>query len=131
MESMSERADRDEFRAKLKQEWALLWGERFDDKVKAEGVSVRDYPLLFVDKGLVIFASRNAKVPSFSEIAEYWSDQGRVYSPDHDVGGWGKFIRSTVKSQAHSRASRYLCEKPLSKSAKQQSKKGGRGWLHK
>ena len=85
MESMSERAERDEFRARLKQEWALLWGERFDDRVRAEGISIRDYPLLLVDKGLVIFASRDAKTPSFSEVVSYWSGEGRVYSPDPDV----------------------------------------------
>ena len=131
MESMSERVERDDFRARLKSEWALLWGERFDDRVKAEGVSVRDYPLLFVDKGRVIFASRDAKVPSFSEAVEYWSGQGRVYSPNPSVGGWGKFIRSTLKAQAHSRADSYRCEKPVGRCEKQQLKKGGRGWLHR
>jgi hypothetical protein len=128
---MSERAARDEFRARLKREWSLLWGERFDDRVRAEGISVRDYPLLLVDKGLVIFASRDAKNPSFSEVVSYWSGEGRVYSPDPDVGGWGRFIRSTVKRQAHSRADEYKREKPSSRSESQQSKKGGRGWLHK
>ena len=131
MESMSERAERDEFRARLKREWAFLWGERFDDRVRAEGISVRDYPLLLVDKGLVIFASRDAKSPSFSEVVSYWSGEGRVYSPDPDVGGWGRFIRSTLKRQAHSRAGSYVCEGPSVKSEQQQLKKGGRGWLHK
>ena len=27
----------------LKVQWKLLWSERFDDKVRAEGVSVNDY----------------------------------------------------------------------------------------
>jgi hypothetical protein len=36
-----------------------LWKERFDDKVRAEGVANRDYSSLFVEKGTVIFATRN------------------------------------------------------------------------
>ena len=28
---------------KLKVQWKLLWSERFDDKVRAEGVSMSDY----------------------------------------------------------------------------------------
>lgn len=71
MESI-DRAKSDEFRRKLKDDWGLLWKERFDDKMKAEGVAVQDYPLLFVDRGHVIFASRDAKTPSFSEVVEFW-----------------------------------------------------------
>jgi hypothetical protein len=46
VESTSGRAERDEFRARLKRDCALLWSERFDDRVRAEGISVRDYLLL-------------------------------------------------------------------------------------
>jgi hypothetical protein len=87
------RAERDAFRSRLKEEWGLLWTERFDDWVRAEGVSVRDYPLLFMSRGDVIFATRDAKAPSFSQIMEVYASQGLVYSPDPDVGGWGKFVR--------------------------------------
>jgi len=71
----SDRVKRDEFRRRLKEEWKLLWRERFDDRIRAEGVAVRDYTLLFMDRGFVIFAARDAKAPSFSEIVEFWASQ--------------------------------------------------------
>jgi hypothetical protein len=128
-----EYARREEFRKKLKDEWASLWRERFDDRFRAEGVSVRDYPLLLMDRGCVVFASRNAKTPSFSEIVDFWSVQGRVYSPDPLTGGWGKFFRTELKKHAHLRAKMLESQQPKAKGEKQkqQSKKGGRGWLHK
>ncbi|MBS7636759.1 hypothetical protein KEJ37_05435, partial [Candidatus Bathyarchaeota archaeon] len=78
-------------------EWASLWKERFDDRVRAEGVSVRDYPLLFMKRGYVIFATRDAKAPSFSEIVDFWASKGYVYAPHPAVGGWGKFIKTWLK----------------------------------
>lgn len=75
------RGARDEFLRKLKEEWKQMWKERFDDKVRAEGIAARDYPLLFMDRGFIIFASRDAKTPTFSEIKEFWASQGLVYSP--------------------------------------------------
>jgi len=125
------RAERDAFRSKLKEQWSLLWTERFDDRVRAEGVSVRDYPLLFTSRGHVIFATRDAKTPSFSQIMEVWASQGMVYSPDPDVGGWGKFIRTELYRAAHSRARTYVNGQSKCEREKQQLKKGGRGWLHK
>ena len=126
-----DRNKKDEFRRKLKEDWKLLWKERFDDKVRAEGVAVRDYPLLLLDSGFVVFAIKDAKIPRFSEIVEYWSSQGQVYDPDPSVGGWGKFIRTTI---AHKKASsrvkqarQYLDSAKLNR----QLKKNGRGWLHK
>lgn len=128
MESSS-RAERDEFRRKLREEWGLMWRERFDDRVRAEGVVVRDYPLLFTDRGSVIFASRDAKTPGFSEIVEVWASRGAVYCPEPSVGGWGKFVRTELKDVAHSRA-RALGEQQEAKVVRQQLKKGGKGWLH-
>lgn len=108
----------------------LLWRERFDDRVRAEGVAVRDYPLLFTDRGFVIFASRDAKAASFSEVIEFWASQGYVYAPDPNVGGWGKFIRTDLRKVLHSRAKMFNGGQPKGKTEKQQLKKGGRGWLH-
>lgn len=122
--------EHDEFRCKLKEEWTLLWRERIDDKVKAEGIAVRDYPLLFMDRGLVIFASRDAKAPNFSEIVEYWGSQGMIYVPNPIVGGWGKFIRTELKKLLHSRAKKFNEDELKIKVEKQQLKKSGRGWLH-
>jgi hypothetical protein len=126
----NERGERDEFKRKLKEEWRLLWSERFDDRVRAEGVAARDYPLVFTDRGHVIFATRKAKAPSLSDIIDYWRAQGRVYWPDPTVGGWGRFIRTELKNLAHHRA-REARENESKDNGKQQSKKGGRGWLHK
>lgn len=130
MEAKS-RAERDEFRRKLKDEWGSMWMERFDDKVKAEGIVVKDYPLLFMDRGVVIFASRDAKAPVFSDVVDYWASQGMVYSPSTSEGGWGKFIRTSVKSTTHSRARAYGDRQDKVVSLQRPQKKGGRGWLHK
>jgi hypothetical protein len=126
-----EKVGREEFRSVLKQEWGLMWRERYDDRVRAEGVVVRSYPLLFVDRGIVIFASRDAKTPVFREILEFWASRGLVYSPDPSVGGWGKFIRTELKATAHSRAKSYVKAQSGCRKVKQHLKSGGRGWLHK
>ncbi|MEM2281739.1 MAG: hypothetical protein QXZ68_07135 [Candidatus Bathyarchaeia archaeon] len=124
------REGRDEFLRKLKEEWRLMWRERFDDKLRAEGVAVRDYPLLLMDRGFIIFASRDAKTPTFSEIKEFWASQGLAYSPDPAVGGWRKFIKTFVLSQQGSRRGKRAQQYVEEKGKKQQLKKGGRGWLH-
>jgi len=125
------RAERDAFMSRIKEEWGLLWTERFDDRVRAEGVSARDYPLVFMNRGHVIFASRAAKAPSFSEVVETWAAQGLVYSPDPSVGGWGKFIRTELKRVVHQRARSFVDGQHERKKERQHLKKGGRGWLHK
>jgi hypothetical protein len=124
------RAKRDEFIAKLKEEWACLWRERFDDKTRGEGVSIRDYEFVFMSYGDIIFASRGAKTASFSEVVEYWGSQGFVYSPDPAVGGWGKFIRTELNRQAHSRAIEFKKSHGEKSKYDWQLKKGGKGWLH-
>jgi hypothetical protein len=124
------RDELDEFRRRLKEQWGCLWRERFDDRVRAEGISVRDYPLLLMSRGFVVFASRDAKAPNFSEIAGFWASQGCMYSPEPSEGGWGKFIRSEVKTLGKSRAKMFRYSQPKQNGEKAQRKKGGRGWLH-
>jgi hypothetical protein len=126
----AEFANREEFRRRLKAEWNLMWTERYDDRQRSEGVAVGDYPLLFMDRGFIVFATRNAKTPVFREIVEYWATQGLVYSPDPNVGGWGKFIRAELKRAGHLRAARYHDSESRHKKSEQCLKKGGRGWLH-
>ena len=126
----SDRARRDEFLRRLKEEWRLMWRERFDDRVRAEGVAVRDYPLVLVDRGCVIFASRDAKAPSFSEVVDFWASQGLVYAPDPAVGGWGKFIRDFIIRRSERRRIMESAKPSNGSCKKQQLKKGGRGWLH-
>jgi len=107
-----------------------MWTERFDDRVRAEGVVVRDYPLLFVNEGLVIFASRDTKTPSFSDIVAHWASTGSVYSPEPAVGGWGKFIRTELEKNPHSRTREFRDRNLGGAPVRQQLRKGGRGWLH-
>jgi hypothetical protein len=126
----AEVTSREEFRRRLKAEWNLMWTERYDDRQRSEGVAVDDYPLLFMDRGFIVFATRNAKTPVFAEIVDYWAAQGLVYSPEPDVGGWGRFIRTELKRVAHSRAARHVDSKSEGKKGEQHLKKGGRGWLH-
>lgn len=116
----------------LKVEWKRLWKERFDDRVRAEGIAVTDYTSLYVDQGTIIHATRDFKALNFKEILERHQVENpeRFIQPDPHVGGWNKFIKSEItgqKPQKHKRAETYTPEKK----EPQQPKKGGRGWLHK
>ena len=120
----------------LKVQWKLLWSERFDDKERAEGVSVSNYEALHVERGLIIHATRNFKALSFKEILEQQKVENpeRYIQPDNRAGGWTKFIKTEITSNIHQRGKRaasYLAETKSSKHEAQQPKKGGRGWLHK
>jgi hypothetical protein len=114
----------------LRAEWKRLWKERLDDRVKAEGIANEDYPSLFVEKGTVILATRNFKLLTLKEILEEHgvTDVYRFVSPSPRIGGWGKFIKSSVVQGRSSgrRAARCFVEEKKP----QQLKKGGRGWLH-
>lgn len=114
----------------LRLEWKRLWNERFDDKLRAEGIANQDYVLLSVERGTVIFATRNFKLLSFKEVLEEHgvSDLFRFVSPSPGEGGWRKFINGTagVRRPGHRRAEQCFAEEKKP----QQLKKGGRGWLH-
>lgn len=117
----------------LRLQWKKLWKERFDDKVRAEGVATTKYDDLFVEQGTIIHATRNFKTLNFKEILiQHQIDNvERFIPPDPEVGGLTKFIKTNVTSQRsrkHRRIKFYRHEKELEK---QQPKKGGRGWLHK
>ena len=116
----------------LKVQWKKLWNERVDDKVRAEGIAVEDYVKLFVEKGTIIHATRDFKALNFKEILEQnqVANAEQFVPPSPQVGGWTKFIRTSItiqRSQRNRRAQLYV--EP--KKEKQQPKKGGRGWLHK
>ena len=115
----------------LKVEWKRLWRERFDDRVRAEGIANQDYGSLSVDKGTVIFATRNFKLLNFREILEEHGidETFRFVQPNPNVGGWRKFISSTVGVR-NKRARRAACRFDDDVKKPQQLKKGGRGWLH-
>lgn len=125
-------AEWEKFRRKIREEWKRLWRERIDDKFRAEGIANRDYDMLFLDRGTVIFASRDAKIPGFREILEMWAPPDMPYAvaPDPRVGGWRKFIRTELRKVTESRKRRFDYRERPNKSKNQQLKKGGRGWLH-
>jgi len=116
----------------IKIQWRTLWQQRIDDKVRAEGIASNDYSKLFVEKGTVIRATRNFKALCFKEILEQNQVENteRYVFPSPHVGGWNKFIKTSItfnKPQRHRRALLYVEPEKV----KQQPKKGGRGWLHK
>ena len=116
----------------IKGQWKNLWQERIDDKVRAEGVATNDYSKLFVDRGTIIHATRNFKLLSLRDILEQNRIQNsdRLVPPSPLVGGWTKFIRTSITCQKPRRKRRALdYVEPVK--VKQQPKQGGRGWLHK
>lgn len=115
----------------LKAQWKLLWSERFEDKVRAEGVSIDEYIALSVEQGTVIHATKDFKALNFKEILQKHliENPDRYVAPDVNVGGWKKFIKTEINQQRKNCAPN-LDDKKERKSTSQQSKKGGRGWLH-
>jgi hypothetical protein len=118
----------------LKVQWKLLWSERFDDKERAEGISVGDYSLLRVERGTIIHATRDFKALSFKEILEQHmvENPDRFVQPETNVGGWTRFIKKEITNQSPQKSKRlasYIAEKPDAR-VPQQLKKRGRGWLH-
>jgi len=116
----------------LKKQWSTLWRERIDDKVRAEGVANKDYEKLFVERGLVIVATRKFKPLSFSEVLERHkpSDMVDAVPSNPSVGGWGKFIRNVLSRERLFTKRVRPMPPELLRREKQQLKKGGRGWLH-
>ena len=118
----------------LKTQWKRLWLERIDDKVRAEGIANKDYSVLFVEKGTVIYATRDFKPLDFREILKLhgFIDADQFVPPSPHVGGWRKFIRTVIAKQSPrrrvTRAARYVDDK---EKRRQQLRKGGYGWLHR
>lgn len=117
--------------AELKSEWKLMWSERFDDKVRAEGISVTEYNSLRIERGTVIHATKDFRALSLREILEQHlvENPDRYVEPSNAIGGWNKFIKTKITSGSSTkrkRADQYVAVKPV----RQQPKKGGRGWLH-
>ena len=117
----------------LRKEWRMMWRERIDDKVRAEGISDKDYSQLFVERGTVIVATRKFKPPDFLEILQQHNlcSVSDVFTPHPSVGGWGKYIRTVLRGQQPQTGRRRRPVPPeLCRKKGQQKKKGGRGWLH-
>jgi len=123
------------FVEELRRQWRLLWRERIDDKVRAEGIASKDFELLFVDRGTVIVATRCYKQLDFKEILEEYKVPYEVKVkqdvPSPYVGGWRKFGRRMAASQRKiAKSQRGSWPIDDGKRKNQQLKKGGRGWLH-
>jgi hypothetical protein len=114
----------------LKGEWKLMWSERFNDKVKAEGVSVANYTSLRVEQGTIIHATRDFKALNFKEILEQHKVEqpDRFIQPHPEVGGWNKFIKTKITNTPIKKDKRI--DDINVKNGRQQPKKNGRGWLH-
>lgn len=108
-----------------------MWSERYNDTVKAEGVSVSDYTALHVERGTIIHATRDFKPLNFKEILDEQiiENSDRLIQPSVDVGGWNKFVKTKITVREPQKNKRALEYAPKKREA-QQPKKGGRGWLH-
>jgi hypothetical protein len=134
-DSISKQTPENEVVEKLKHEWKLMWSNRFDDKIKAEGVSADSYAMIKVDRGTIIHATRDYKALDFREVLEQNSvkDTDRFVQPHKEEGGWAKFAKQKIIPNTP-RSQRIEVRRQLEAEAKkktnQQPKKGGRGWLH-
>jgi hypothetical protein len=126
-----ENTEKKHFIDELKGEWKSMWRNRLDDKVRAEGIADKDYVLLSVERGTVIIATRKFRLLDFGELIRYCALTGSHAGvpPDPSVGGWGKFIRTSLPAQSFKRQRRQAAPMPY-RNVSQQLKKGGRGWLH-
>jgi hypothetical protein len=116
-----------ELRQKLKADWAELWKTKHDDEVKAEGISIKIYTDLFVDRGEIIHATRDYKPLSFSEIYEkhVGTEKAERIEVNPREGGWRKFARNYFPAKQTKR------ERPKFKpDLSQHQRKGGSGWLN-
>ena len=117
---------------KLKAQWKLLWHDRIDDKVRAEGIASTDYSMLFIEKGMIIFATRNFRMLNLKEILEQHkvANAEQLVSPAPSTGGWGKFIKTFVTNRKPPGRVQRSMQYEAEEKQMQQLKKGGRGWLH-
>ena len=108
-----------------------MWHNRLDDRVRAEGIAKEDYNLLSIDRGTVIIATRKFKPLDYYELLQRQKGptSNEIIPPNPTVGGWRKFIKTTITQPDLTKHRRQIPTKP-NKHLGQQPKKGGRGWLH-
>jgi len=123
-----------EFVDELRQEWKLMWYSRIEDKVRAEEIADKNYERLFVDRGLVLLATRKCKPPEFHEIVEKHLSpiDAERFNPTPVRGGVRKFIKEYITVKDKSRAQLKEETRAALEGIKshQQLKHGGRGWLN-
>ncbi len=117
-----------ELRRWLKIEWADLWKSKQDDEIRAEGFSLKDYSLLFVDRGEIVHATRDYKPLSFREILEkhVGSEDASRVDLDPQVGGWRKFARQNFPVKREEKVKRKA--PGIKHDLSQHQRKGGRGF---
>ena len=123
--------DAKKVRRELKASWDNLWAEKYDDKKKAEGLSTDNYDNLDVDRGQVLYASRDYKPLNFREIYEekVGKEIADKASPHPSTGGWGKFARQNFTKRNKEKPRH---ERPeTSYDPSQQKRKHGKGWLNR
>jgi len=123
-----------EFVDDLRQEWKLMWRSRLDDKVRAESIADKTYQRLFVDRGLILFATRSFKPPEFHEILKkhLTPAEAEMLNPNPVRGGIRRFIREYIQVRNKATSKRRQETRAALEDMKQhqQLKHGGRGWLH-
>ena len=120
------RSKSEEIRLELKKEWKSLWNYKYDDYDKAEGISPKTYPKLFVEEGQVIYASKKCEPLDFEKILKknLDSDCYQQLNPPPEIGGWKKFSKEHFPKKKKR-------EKPKIKvDLNQQQRKHGKGWLN-
>ncbi len=130
MESVKE--DLREFVDDLRQEWKLMWWSRLDDKVRAEAIADKTYERLFVDRGLVLYATRKFKPPEFRDILEehLTAEEAERVCPNPARGGIRKFIREHIVARKKDDRKEETRAELEAMKRYQHPKHGGRGWLH-
>ena len=85
----------------VKAEWKRLWRSRVDDKVRAEGVADEFFPLLFVERGTVIIATRDFEPLDLKKILAAYKIKNvdRLVGVTPSQGGWAKFARTELNKQ--------------------------------
>ena len=114
----------------LRNQWRELWITRFDDKVRAEGISRQDYPKLFVERGTVMIATRKYKPLSFHEILQQHlpEDDTNGVPPHPFYGGYRKFIRDFIVRQKRETGQKRP-SLPSTKRGEKPSRKKVRRWI--
>jgi hypothetical protein len=118
----------------LREQWIQMWSTRIDDKLRAEGIVSKDYSQLFVERGLIVSATKDFKSPEFADVIRRYIPKPeceQFIPPNSSLGGWGRFIKEAVckKNCISLRRSRHFSG-PQDKNKNSQLKKNGRGWLH-
>ena len=120
----------------LKMQWRMMWRDRIDDKVRAEGIASNDYSLLFLKRGTIVIATRKYRPPDFAELLEHYRNLHNIEEKtgyvNPVVGGWTRFVKTILKRQPRfTRRKMQAPPKSSQKKSQLQKKKGGRGWVHR